>query len=427
MKSTVTSKKPNGHGSLYKEVRFSPSATPVPIRRTQSVATSNPLLDPVYAASIGGRATDVDLYNQVQTYVEQARALLDSQRASFDREREIFQEERKLWGRERKLLRARIAELESAVKGQADGPKVSTIGSFTSSFKWKQVSFAPQSFRGELANSCPVWEGSSPGPKPTRVFTESTKLDQLGPLEENGIGTAPSLDAALSPLYRATDPFAGPSVPVPIEKLDSTLDGITLKSTALPPNVVARVMTPPSASPSGGSGCDDADENAQQLSPERKKSLTLKLSDLGPPDINLKRDAGHTPMVILGTDPDMSQSPKEGLEGENSLELTVTTVFQPTERSDSYFPDVKDVTDDPALKGQLSLQNDESKDNGFLAELNQKLLDEARKLLSNGSNFPAEDNTSDEEHDEEELEPELKLKSTTNFGTAFGSSDCGRV
>lgn len=415
MKTTTVSKKPNGHGSLYKEVRFSPSTTPIPIRRTRSVPGGNP----------GRRAPEVDLYSQFQTYIDQARALLDSQRASFDRERETFEGERKLWDRERGLLKARIAELESAIQGRTDRLNLSATTSFTSGVRWKQVSFASQAPHLDLARDYHVWEGSSPGPKPTRVFAEeNTRPYQLGAVEESGIGTAPSLDAALSPLSRAADTSAGPSVPVPIEKLDSTLDGITLKSTGLPPNVVAKVMTPPSASPSGASGSDEAGADTQRASPERRKSLTLKLSELGPPDVNLKRDAGHTPMVVLGTDPEVSDETADELADENPLEPVTT--MQPTERSDSYFPDVRDVTDDPALKGPLSLQNDESKDDGFLEELDQKLLSEARKLFSNRPSIP-EDDADDLTHSQGEPEPELKLKSTTNFGTAFGAADYGRV
>ncbi|KAJ9295540.1 hypothetical protein DTO271G3_5996 [Paecilomyces variotii] len=409
----MTSKKLNGHGSLYKEVRFSPSTTPIPIRRTRSVPAGNQ----------SSRAPDVDLYNQFQIYVDQARALLDKQRASFDRERETFEEERKLWDRERELLKARIAELESAIQGRPDRlHNVSATASFTSSVKWKQVSFASsQAPHVELSRDYHVWEGSIPSPKPTRVFAEeSKKPDQLGPIEGNGIGAAPSLDAALSPLSRAADASAGPSVPVPIEKLDSTLDGITLKSTGLPPNVVAKVMTPPSASPSGGSGSDDTGADTQRASPERRKSLILKLSELGPPDVNLKRDAGHTPMVLLKTDPETPDETTYEITDENPLEPVTT--LQPAECSDSYFPDVKDVTDDPALKGPLSLQNNESKDNSFLEELDQKLLDEARKLFSNRPSISEEDDDVDPQAGQGEPEPELKLRSTTtNFGTAFGA------
>lgn len=414
MKTAMTTKKLNGHGSLYKEVRFSPSTTPIPIRRTRSVP----------AGSQSGRAPDVDLYSQFQIYVDQARALLDKQRTSFDRERETFEEERRLWDRERELLKARIAELESAIQGRTDRlNNVSATASFTSSVKWKQVSFASQAPHVELSRDYHVWEGSIKSPKPTRVFAEeSKKPDQLGPIEGNGIGAAPSLDAALSPLSRAADTSAGPSVSVPIEKLDSTLDGITLKSTGLPPNVVAKVMTPPSASPSGGSGSDDAGADTQRASPERRKSLILNLSELGPPDVNLKRDAGHTPMVVLKTDPD----PPDEATDETTYEITdenplePVTTLQPAECSDSYFPDVKDVTDDPALKGPLSLQNNESKDNSFLEELDQKLLDEARKLFSNRPSI-SEDDAESSSHGQGEPEPELKLRSTTNFGTAFGA------
>ena len=114
-------------------------------------------------------------------------------------------------------------------------------------------------------------------------------------------------------------------------------------------------------------------------------------------------------------------TPDEG----DANEVNDEEVGQPTEESDSYFPD---LPEDPALKGPLSLLNEEEHDRGFLKELNQKLLDETRQAPLN----PSSDNPSGQEKDVEtptqgEQEPELKFKDTTNFGTAFGESNCGNV
>lgn len=68
-------------------------------------------------------------------------------------------------------------------------------------------------------------------------------------------------------------------------------------------------------------------------------------------------------VVETETDTDQPPSPSEG----NSLSR------QPTENSDSYFPD---LPEDPSLKGPLSLLNEEEHDRGFLEELNQKLMDQ---------------------------------------------------
>lgn len=132
--------------------------------------------------------------------------------------------------------------------------------------------------------------------------------------------------------------------------------------------VIARVMTPPSpvAPPA-----PESQETSASPSPtsRHRNALKLKLSELGPPDRNLTRDAGHTPMAaVVETEIDTDQpSPSEG----NSTGATLSR--QPTENSGSYFPD---LPEDPGLKGPLSLLNEEEHDRGFLEELNQKLMDQ---------------------------------------------------
>lgn len=131
-------------------------------------------------------------------------------------------------------------------------------------------------------------------------------------------------------------------------------------------------------------------------------------------------------MVILGTETDASNiSPSEVTLGEAEMEeeeapLAPVVTKQPMENGDSYFP-VIDVDEDPALTGPLTLQNNEGADKSFLLQLDQKLLDEAKKAI--GSSFITEDQADSEDHitgDDNEPDPELKLKPSTNFGVAFG-------
>ncbi|KAL3463990.1 hypothetical protein BJX64DRAFT_109093 [Aspergillus heterothallicus] len=414
MKSaTSTTKLPNGHGSLYKEVRFSPTATP--IRRSHSVPNNHPTLNPDPTRALEMKKETLPAL--ALGYLEESRSLLERQRINFDHERILFAEERQLWDKERDLLKIRIAELESLLKskGVATG-----VVSHTLNFP----STSPSQ----------VWEGSSPMSRPTRVFpAEENQVTQfqfqLSTVLEQGVSQtaglpAPSLDAALSPKSRATDSTA--SIPVPIEKLDSRLDGITLKSSALPPDVVARVMTPPSPSSRETSPNSSHDKPSM----DRRNSVKLKLSDLGAPERNLVRDAGHTPMVVIDRDVDTAQgSPGEGPAlGERPLTPPVTRVQQPTERADSYFSGVIDLPEDPALKGPLSLVNEKDHDDDFLSEVDQKLLSQARQILG-GAPKRAGDNDNDDYEETEikpsgqgEAEPEIRFKSTTNFGTAFGQS-----
>lgn len=163
---------------------------------------------------------------------------------------------------------------------------------------------------------------------------------------------------------------------------------------------------------------------------EHRNSLKLKLSELGPPNENLLRHAGHTPMAII--DADDSRSTQEGtpLEAGSQIEEAplepVANVHQPTENKISYFPD---VPDDPALTGPLGLINDEEHDSNFLSELDQKLLVQAKNILGR-SVESADPNESDPESDfprQGEQELEIKFKKSTNFGTAFGISNSGQV
>lgn len=402
MKSTT--KVPNGHGSLYKEVRFSPTVTP--ILRAQSVSTSNPSAD----SQFPGRTSVGESYSALSAaYLQQSQMLLGRQRESFEKERAIFAEERLLWERERDMLKMRISELESLLL-KSRGPDASTSIPHRSQLAplWSAgASEHNNYFTHDSGNFSPVT-------KATRVFHEAEKLDgHLAPTTEQG-GSLPSLDAALSPRSSAIDHPACGSVSVPIEKLDSELDGITLKSTALPPEIVARVMTPPSPAPSDISPSVHPRPNMQQRpSMERKNSLKLKLSDLGAPDRNRTRDAGHTPMAIIDGDPDVEQLPSGEAPAEGPDH------HRPAESAQSYFPGVQD--EDPALTGPLSLLNDENHDKGFLNELNLKLLSEAKQLVGDAPN-PKEQDEDPELLGGGEAEPELKFKKTTNFGTAFGQS-----
>ncbi|KAJ5836606.1 hypothetical protein N7447_002632 [Penicillium robsamsonii] len=413
----------DGHGSLYKEVRFSPTETP--IRRTKSVSATFPVISGD-GRTVCQDSALVNSFTMDTSYIDQSRALLQSQRVNFETERALFAQERRLWEKERAILRSKIAELEVFVKSQ--GNQTNRLGSEAA--KLVLAGGVSQYNTNGLA-AAQVWEGTSPGNRPTRVFFDHESPDQhLSPISESGLNP-PSLDRALSPQSQLADPSGGPvSLPVPIEKLDSTLDGITLKSTALPPAVVARVITPPSPSPLTSPGT--APSTAARPHIEHRSSLKLKLSELGPPNENLLRHAGHTPMAIIEGD-DSRRSTQEGSPieiasqtEEGPLSPVTTNVHQPSENKISYFPD---VPDDPALTGPLGLINDEEHDSNFLNELDQKLLVQAKNIL--GSSVESADpNESDSESEfprQDEKEPEMRFKQSTNFGTAFGISNPGQV
>ncbi|KAJ5609552.1 hypothetical protein N7528_010119 [Penicillium herquei] len=401
-----------GHGCVYKEVRFSPPATP---RRAQSVSGSNPSTNPKYEPVFQAFAP-LDT-----SFIDQSRDLLEKQRKHFETERTLFAQERQLWQKERSILRTKIAELESLLRSQKPN----------SNGQAPRVGFGTPQFQGSGDNAihgAQVWEGTSPGGRPTRVFREEIPDNtHLSSITEGGDNKPPSLDAALSPQSQPADASgATVSVPVPIEKLDSRLDGITLKSTALPPGVVARVITPPSLENSPL----DAPSEPARPEKEHRNSLKLKLSELGPPNENLVRNAGHTPMAIIEADgsfrstQDGTPFPEAESQEEVPLAPVQTEVRLPTEKAESYFPD---VPEDPALKGPLGLINDEEHDNSFLNELDQKLLDQARRILSTSGETTDPNETEPEVPNQGEQEPEIKFKKSTNFGTAFGITNCSEL
>ncbi|KAJ5241072.1 uncharacterized protein N7469_002663 [Penicillium citrinum] len=428
--TSSTKRLPEGHGSVYKEVRFSPTATP--LRRTKSVSGSAPSAKTRYPRPGSSCIPEMAPLVLDTSYIDQSRALLDSQRANFESERRLFAEERKLWQKERTLLRTKITELESLLKGQQSHSIVSASGLAKPVFGTPQVPAKLLPIQHKYGR-VQVQEADRPEYFRTRISLSQTMPAYRRSVMEAAI-TLPPLDAALSPQARTVDGGSvGASVPVPIEKVDSRLDGITLKSTALPPGVVARVITPPSPSPLETSPA--APSAAARPDLEHRESLKLKLSELGPPNENLVRNAGHTPMAII--DADVSQrstkeaSPTEETappcddEEEAPLAPVATTIQQPTENGASYFPD---IPEDPALKGPLGLINDEEHDNSFLSELDQKLLDQARRILSPsmGSDKLNEDEDEAELPNQGEQEPEIKFRKSTNFGTAFGLSSCGK-
>ncbi|KAJ5099514.1 hypothetical protein N7532_006515 [Penicillium argentinense] len=433
MKSSATDL-PDGHGSVYKEVRFSPTATP--LRRTKSVSGSTPS-----AASTNYQRAKMSCVPENAplgldtSYIDQSRALMDSQRANFERERKLFAQERQLWEQERTLLRTKIAELGSMLKGQKSQSSSSLSHTAKPAFGMPQYRAANE----PSVHSAQIWEGSSPGGRPTRVFRDEDVPDNahLSPTGQGSDSIPPSLDAALSPQSRAIDAAgAAVSVPVPIEKLDSSLDGITLKSSALPPGVVARVITPPSPSSLETSSPATAPSAPARPDMEHRNSLKLKLSELGPPSENLVKNAGHTPMAIIEADVSQrstkeaspiekqEQAPEPPCDEEAPLAPMATHVHQPTENRASYFPD---LPEDPALKGALGLINDEDHDNSFLSELDQKLLDQAKRILSTSADSgEVEESDPELSMNQGEQEPEIKFRKSTNFGTAFGLSSCGK-
>jgi hypothetical protein len=431
-----------------KEVHFSPVLSPT--RRAQSLATSVPLLEPISSASrlprqnirIKDTAPNLDM----NAYMDESRSLLEIQRLNFEREREVFEKERKLWNAERAMLKARIADLElnpnkkntARRRFSNDAPSAS-VETFRKGSDQIPVFNSFRTSRGasEPNGAAPVWETPDMGSKVTRVFSNEEKQLQLKK-------PAPVSNSLPSIAENATQrPVSPHSVPVPVAMLDSSLDGITLKSAGLESSFVkanSPLSTSPPQPPSPG----------PHLVKEEKLPRVVMHGLLSPTDPILLKNAGHTPMEFGG--PVISEL-TSGTESRKSPEGQVPAIkheswptskpkapaMPPSERSDSYFSSaIETETDDEAsqedgdleLKGPLIMDssNENAQDNQFLHQLDAKLLAEALRprqpsmAESDGKNgFVKIDDEVDDGG------PRLKLKKSTNFGSAFGSKICGNV
>ena len=457
-----------------KEVYFSP-VDPI-ARRAQSLATTVPLLEPVSSASQLPRHNyppkSVTSSIDIEAYIQQSRNVLQTQRLNFERERKVFEEERKLfagerslWNTERALLKAKIVDLEAAAsktRGEKRRYSNDSTRSSAQSFHsdYGQISSinsvsgsgAPSTFN---TSPPPVWEGPEHTAPASRVFPEPTTLTtnpftddhtkhmngHLPSISENG--SFPALEKEISP--SSLPPDRGVSVPIPIDKIDKSLDGITIKSTALAPSFVAKVMTPEVMTPQ------------RSPSPNSKSagdgSLRVRMGGLlSPLDEKLKLHAGHTPMAIGTADSTGSpsgQSTEIPTPIQEKPPAPVSTArrppLRPTERSDSYFSSTADdalepkrenggeekENEDPELTGPLALtsNNDHGQSNAFLNTLDAKLMMEAKRHIKSPESSQSDKNdesgapggTQDDEG------PRLRMKKSTNFGSAFGSNQCGNV
>ncbi|KAF3482381.1 uncharacterized protein GIQ15_05140 [Arthroderma uncinatum] len=326
--------------------------------------------------------------SSLQDYIEQSRATLESQRASFESERSSFSDERKLWSQEREILKSRIASLEKYI--------ARTHVNMSTAMPITQVGDpAPSNFR--------VWEGSKPTGRPTRSFVDGVYDQSLQSDDPQMSGRSPSLDEALSPRTQPVDRTH--HIGIPVELVDSTLDGITLKSTGLPPDVAAKLTSPLSSNISSPPHRSKATDTTTEASKSQPHHQTHDGCDAGAPTV---------------------QTAPAGVE---RPQLNTQSTNNPSDQQPNFTPDVDspdpnytaDVDEDPELTGPLMLQNDEEQDLDFLEALDKKLLMEAKRMVSNPA-LSDSDALSDTTNPQPEPEPEIRFKKSTNFGTAFGST-----
>lgn len=374
--------------------------------------------------------------------------------------RESHESERKAWDIERTALKARIAELERKLEKGRDPKRRSSNDSSHANLHSFQADINP--FETKSTNRprfssdpapMPVWKGPEFTPPVTRVFSHDDDISHLPSISEDGAFV--SLSKEVSPTCQEKIE----NVPISVEQIDKTLDGITLKSAALASSFDTGITSPQFASPALSPSAVPGNPTDGLLQVDVRSLLS-------PLDEKLKRHAGHTPMAFDGTLSSGTTStnvltPKQ--ERPFAPVPTARPPLRPSENSESYFafpaatddngsatqdpsaemqapePEpVHDPEDDPALRGPLMLDpNAETvASTSFLGQVNAKLTEEVVLRSRHESGVSNENREKEAEEQSEKSPPQqggdddmpvLRIKPSMNFGSAWGGDMPGPI
>jgi hypothetical protein len=384
-------------------------------------------------------------------------AAIEYHKSTADHLRKIHDNDRKAWDIEKSSLLARIADLELKLN-RAKDPKrrssndssLTSAQSFRSSLASSHSSFSAPRNGTEVSafTHPPVWQGPETTPPVTRVFSHDDDVKHLPSISEDE--PLPSLSKQVSPTHRED------SVSIPIEQIDKELDGITVKSTG--PAVTSsfiKINSPPLISPN---------HTPSPLTQDQTPSNGLRVEMgrlLSPLDEKLKRHAGHTPMAFdgqLSTEQTTETAPSPTVEQPKEPAPTTRPPLRPSEHSDSYFSFTSDAAskpvldsqpipeeaivegdddaapphepeDDPALKGPLMLDPSAQTQaaNDFLLQVDAKLQEAAdHESIEPDGEEKINGEQSDKTKKDDDF-PQLKIRKSTNFGSAWGGNNPGRI
>lgn len=432
----------NQFGSnLYQKVRFEEPVSNNNVHGRHSIATSNvPLLPPVSSASHLPKQS-FQMMNptpgvDISAYFEHCRNVNEQQRQAYEQERQA-------WAIERTALKTKIADLEFRLnKANGGRRRMSNDSPYGSGNSFKTDFHIPatighhngirhQTFSNaplehlKQEYSKPVWEPASPLPA-TRVFSHDDDVQHLPSISEDG------------PATRLSPQRSNENKPIPIQQIDDTLDGITVKSEGVKSSfnkIISPIIVARSPSP-----------KEQIIEPPKMLLETSNLLD--PLDAKLRKNAGHTPLAFdeslssLGT---TNGQPTPQPEVPKDPAPTKRPPLRPSENSQSYFstddihapapetileedePEPQfEPEDDKPLTGPLMLDasGKSQASHIFLDQLDHKLEEEVRKSLSpSPAHSPAPSQQSTKTDDENF--PRLRMKKSTNFGSAYGAKAPG--
>lgn len=463
-----------------KEVRFA-SSPPSSFHRAHSIATENvPLLPQVSSASKlpkqSFRVSQPGPGIDIDAYIENCRNLNEQLRVAHETER-------RAWNIERSALKAKIADLEfalnktkdkrrSSIESSASSTQHTARSDFRAMYSNNNKSINPDVGRSisetaihTTASASPVWRAAENGTPTTRVFSheDTGSNHHLPSISEDD--AFPSLSKQVSPTSHVA-PIE--SVPIPIEVIEPTLDGITLRSAALTSSFATKITSPQFGSPVLSPPTNaKTDANGMHI---ETSSL------LHPLDEKLRRHAGHTPMNYEGAEASgepsgqMTEQPTPQQEKPIAPAPSARPPLRPSEGSESYFSTVSDCDineekdsfpqveqepreqfepdDDKPLRGPLMLDpsaRTRAADD-FLSSVDAKLMQAVKEVSptrrssifsESGSAVmvPAtalqniEQSTTHvipEEKEPDDDMPRLKMRKSSNFGSAYGASMPGR-
>lgn len=451
----------HGWNSDVREVRFDDHPEHIPFHGRHSIATSNvPLLPSVSSASHlprqSFRVTNPPYHIDMNAYFENCRNVNEQLRQTHE-------QERKAWDIERSALRTKIADLEFQLNKTKDSGRrlsnESSHGTFRSLPKPDfdfHTSIAKRNARHARVQQArtapsqpPVWQPESAAP-PTRVFGKDDDTTYLPSISE---------DASLDHMDDLSPRSTHENHPIPIQQIDGTLDGITVRSEGVRSSF-SKIMSPIVVATPARSPSPRAYQDGNRL-------VVDGYSALDGLEHKLVRNAGHTPLIFDGTvsvTETLSAAPTpkpDELEVEQK-EVPIAPAPtakrpppRPSEKADSFFTphDVQaiaeeveppeeedefehkplfDTHEDKPLTGPLMLDHlgESQASHVFLDKLDEKLNEEVRRSKSNspenaGSPARQQLDHAEEEGEEDEV-PRLRLKKSTNFGSAYGFSMPGQ-